>query len=297
MSAMNIKRGRQVRGENEKGIKILRKTHKKVLDVNFENKTIPASLIYTKTAETDWDKKELKTRSAYFLLNPPPVFSVNEQSGARFKLLANERDFFAAKAAGITEFAVRVYRFTEKNSEIFSLLERLKNERLSPIEEGRLLQKLVKEHGLTQDDVARFLGKSRPAVANTLRLLTLQPEVLAFVEQGRLSAGHARTLIRVPQEKQLALAEEAIRRGYSVREMERAIKAYLTPPEILRLEKEQKTAARGEELKTFVEKMRAVFRTQVTLIGNEKKGRIYIDYYTPEDLCRIERLLEQIEEE
>lgn len=297
MSAMNIKRGRQVRGENEKGIKILRKTHKKVLDVNFENKTIPASLIYTKTAETDWDKKELKTRSAYFLLNPPPVFSVNEQSGARFKLLANERDFFAAKAAGITEFAVRVYRFTEKNSEIFSLLERLKNERLSPIEEGRLLQKLVKEHGLTQDDVARFLGKSRPAVANTLRLLTLQPEVLAFVEQGRLSAGHARTLIRVPQEKQLALAEEAIRRGYSVREMERAIKAYLTPPEILRLEKEQKTAARGEELKGFVEKLRAAFRTQVTLIGNEKKGRIYIDYYTPEDLCRIERLLEQIEEE
>ncbi len=275
----------------------MRKTHKKVLDVNFENKTIPASLIYTKTAEADWDKKELKTRSAYFLLNPPPVFSVNEQSGARFKLLANERDFFAAKAAGITEFAVRVYHFTEKNLEIFSLLERLKNERLSPIEEGRLLQKLVKEHGLTQDDVARFLGKSRPAVANTLRLLTLQPEVLAFIEQGRLSAGHARTLIRVPQEKQRALAEEAIRRGYSVREMERAIKAYLTPPEILRLEKEQKTAARGEELKGFVEKMRTVFRTQVTLIGNEKKGRIYIDYYTPEDLCRIERLLEQIEEE
>lgn len=275
----------------------MRKTRKKILDVNFENKTIPAALICTKTSEEDWDKKELKTRSAYFLLNPPPVFSVNEQGNARFKLLANERDFLAAKSAGVTEFSVRVYHFTEKNAEVFSLLERLKTERLSTMEEGYLIQKLVKDYGLTQDDVANFLGRSRPAVANTLRLLTLHPEVVGLVECGKLSAGHARTLVRVPQEKQRAFAEEAIRRGYSVREMERAVKAYLTPPEILKREKEAKAAARGEELKTFVEKMRTVFRTQVTLIGNEKKGRIYIDYYTAEDLCRIETLLEQLEEE
>ncbi len=274
----------------------MKKAFKKILDVNFENKTIPAALIYTKTAEEDWDKKELKTRSAYFLLNPPPVFSVNEQGNARFKLLANERDFFAAKAAGITEFSVRIYRFSEKNSEMFSLLERLKTERLSTMEEGALIQRLVKDYGLTQDDVAGFLGKSRPAIANTLRLLTLCPEVIALVEAGRLSAGHARTLVRVPQDKQRAFAEEALRKGYSVREMERAVKAYLTPPEILKREKEAKEAARGEELKTFVEKMRTVFRTQVTLIGNDKKGRIYIDYYTAEDLRRIETLLEQLEE-
>ena len=274
----------------------MKKARKKVLDVNFEKKTLPAALIHTKTTEEDWDKKEIKTRSAYFLLNKPPEFSVNEQGNAKFKLLANERDFHAAKAAGITEFSVRVYHFTEKNSEIFSLIERLKTERLSTMEEGYLMQKLIKTYGLTQDDVANFLGKSRPAIANTMRLLTLNPEVVGLVESGRLSAGHARTLVRVPQDKQRAFAEEAIRRGYSVREMERAIKAYLTPPEVLKQEKEAKAAAKGEELKALVERMRAVFRTQVTLIGNDKKGRIYIDYYSAEDLCRMEMFLDKLEE-
>ena len=114
-------------------------------------------------------------------------------------------------------------------------------------------------------------GKSRPAIANTLRLLTLTPEVIGLVESGKLSAGHARTLVRVPKEQQYALAEEALRRGYSVREMERAVKAYLTPPEVLRQEKDAKASAKSEELKAFVERMRSVYRTKVSLIGNDKK--------------------------
>ena len=147
----------------------------------------------------------------------------------------------------------------------------------------------------TQDDVAALIGKSRPAVANTLRLLTLAPEVVGLIESGRLSAGHARTLVKVPQNQQHAFAEEAIKRGYSVREMERAVKAFLTPPEVLQKEKEAKATAKGEELKAFVERMRSVFRTKVSLIGNDKKGRIYIDYYSPEDLYRFEELLDMIE--
>ena len=280
----------------KRGREKLRKARKKVLDVNFEMKVLPAALIYTKTTEEDWDKKELKTRSAYFLLNKPPEFSVNEMGNAKFKLLAGERDFLAAKAAGITEFPVRIYHFTEKNAEVFSLIERLKTERLSTMEEGYLMQKLIKTYGLTQDDVAGFLGKSRPAIANTMRLLTLHPEVVGLIESGKLSAGHARTLVRVPQDKQRPFAEEAIRRGYSVREMERAIKAYLTPPEVLKREKEAKATAKGEELKALVERMRATLRTQVTLIGNDKKGRIYIDYYSAEDLYRIEQFVELMEQ-
>ena len=119
---------------------------------------------------------------------------------------------------------------------------------------------------------------------------------MGLVESGRLSAGHARTLVKVPKEKQLAFAEEALKRGYSVREMERAVKAFLTPPEVLQQEKQAKAAAKSEELKALVERMRGVYRTKVTLIGNDKKGRIYIDYYSPEDLYRFEEFLDVLEQ-
>ena len=266
----------------------MQRTHKKAMDVRYEIKKIPASLIVTETSADDWDKKELKTREAYFLLNEVPEFSVNEVGNARFKLLAGERDFHAAKAAGVAELKVRVYHFTEKQASAFSIIERLKNEKLTTLEEAYLMKKLTERHGLTQDDVAAMIGKSRPAIANTLRLLTLHPEVVGMIESGRLSPGHARTLIKVPQEKQRAFAEEALRRGFSVRDMERAVKAYLTPPEILKKEKEAKDAAKSEALKNFVERMRAALGTQVSLIGNDKKGRIYIDYQSPETLIRIQ---------
>ncbi len=254
---------------------------KKTLDIRFETRRVPLSLIDADVPVNSWDKKELRTRAAYFTLNGTPTFAVNEGEKGRLHLLAGDRDFYAAKFSGATEVEVRVYAFSEKNAEIFSLIEKLKGENLPAIESAYLMKRLVGDCGLTQDDVASLIGVSRPAVANTLRLLTLSPEVLGLVEGGRLSAGHARALVRVPQEKQAAFAEEAIKREYSVREMERAVKAYLTPPEVLQKENQAKAAARNEQLKGFIERMRGVFRTKVSLIGNEKKGRIYIDYYSP----------------
>ena len=268
---------------------------RKSFDVEYVKKTVQIALIDTKTVEEDWDKKELRTRAAYFLLNGVPEFSVNQTGDGRYTLLAAEKDFQAAKSMGTTEVDVRVYTFTEKNAETFSLIEKLKAENRGAMEEAYLMKQLVKDYGFTQDDVAALIGRSRPAVANTLRLLTLAPEVVGLVESGRLSAGHARTLVRVPQNQQYAFAEEALKRDYSVREMERAVKAFLTPPEVLRREKEAKAAAKSEELKALVERMRSVFRTKVSLIGNDKKGRIYIDYYTPEDLYRFEEFLDMIE--
>ncbi len=268
---------------------------RKSFNVEYEQRTLKVGLIDTKTEAESWDKKELRNRAAYFLLNGVPVFSVNANGNGRFTLLAAEKDFHAAKSMGATEFEVRVYAFTEKNADVFSLVERLKTERLGAMEEAYLMKQLVRDHGLTQDDVAALVGCSRPAVANTMRLLTLAPEVVGLVESGRLSAGHARTLVRVPQSQQYAFAEEALKRDYSVREMERAVKAFLTPPEVLQQEKDAKAAAKSAELKALVERMRRVFRTKVSLIGNDKKGRIYVDYYTPEDLYRFEEFLDMIE--
>lgn len=268
---------------------------RKNFDVRYDERNVPASLIDPTRAVNDFEKKDLKTRAAYFMLNGAPTLAVNEKQDGRYTLLAGDLDYYAATLSGTKTFAVRIYRFTEKHAEAFSLIERLKTERMGAMEEGYLMKRLIEECSLTQDDVAALIGKSRPAVANTLRLLTLAPEVVGIVESGRLSAGHARTLVKVPKDKQLSFAEEAIRRGYSVREMERAVKAYLTPPEILQQENAAKAAARSQELKAFVEKMRSVFRTKVSLIGNDKKGRIYIDYYSAEDLYRFEELIERLD--
>lgn len=268
---------------------------RKTMNADFESKMIPTSLVDTNGNIGDYDKKQLKNRAAYFMLNGTPEFSVNEKDDGRFQLLVNEEDFLAAKLSGALQLSVRVYRFTTQNAELFSLIESLKNEKLPVIEQAYKMKKLTGEFSLTQDDISALIGISRPAVANTLRLLTLDPSVVGLVESGQLSAGHARTLVRVPQSQQLAFAQEAIRRDYSVREMERAVKAFLTPPEILEQEKQAKTNARNEELKAFIERMRRIYRTKVSLIGNDKKGRIYIDYYSPEDLYRFEEFLEIIE--
>lgn len=268
---------------------------RKSFNVDYETKKIPVSMINSDTDITSFDKKELKTRAAYFMLNGAPALAVNEREDGRFRLLAGDMDLFAVKLAGIRELEVKIYRLTEKNAEIFSLIERLKTENLGAMDEAYLMKRLVDEFSLKQDDIAALIGKSRPAVANTLRLLTLEPSVVGLVEGGKLSAGHARTLVRVPKEKQLAFAEEAIRKELNVREMERTVKAYLTPPEVLQKENEAKSAAKSAELKAFVERMRAVFRTKVSLIGNDKKGRIYIDYYSAEDLYRFEEFLDMIE--
>ena len=263
--------------------------------MNYTLRTAPLSLIDTNADISAFDKKDLKTRATYFLLNGAPTLSVNERDDGRLTLLAGERDFFAVKFSGAREISVRVYTFSNANAECFSILEKIKTENLAITEEAYLMKRLISEFSFTQDDIASLVGKSRPAVANTLRLLTLTPEITGLIESGKLSAGHARTLVKVPKEQQYAFAEEAIKREYTVREMERAVKAYLTPPEVLAMEKQAKDRAKSEELKAFVERMRLAFRTKVSLIGNDKKGRIYIDYYSPEDLYRFEELLERIE--
>ena len=272
-----------------------RNKKRKNLDVSYQRKSIPVSLIDADSALDSWDKKLLKTRSAYFMLNGAPEFAVNEKEDGRFRLLAADADFYAAKFSGLKEVTARIYRFSDRNAEIFSIVERLKTEKLGAMDEAYLMKRLSSEFSLTQDDIAALIGVSRPAVANTLRLLTLDGAVVGLIESGKLSAGHARALVRIPKEKQLAFAEEAIKRGYTVREMERTVKAYLTPPEILQKEKVAQAQARGAQLKAFVERMRGVYRTKVSLIGNDKKGRIYIDYYSPEDLYRFEEFLDIIE--
>jgi ParB family chromosome partitioning protein len=271
------------------------KKKKMFLDGNYQEKVIPLSFIQTDSQITDFDKKELKAKAAYILTGGAPVLTVNTQEDGKFTLLSSPEDYFACALAEVREVKARVYAFTSYQAEIFGIVQKIKTQKLSALEEGYLMRSLQEEYHFTQEDIAAMLSKSRPAVANTLRLLTLEPEVIGLIESGQLSAGHARALVKVEKEKQYAFASECIKREYSVREMERAVKAYLTPPEILEQEKQAKNAEKNKMLKAFVERMRHTFQTKVSLIGNDKKGRIYIDYYSTEDLFRFEEFLDIIE--
>ncbi len=220
---------------------------------------------------------------------------VNRCADGTYMIIAGERRFRAAKMAGLTAVPAVVKEYGEREIQEISLIENLQREDLNPIEAAYGMKRLMEEYSLTQEVLAERLGKSRPAIANTLRLLTLAEEVIALVRDGKLSSGHARTLVPVEKEAQIALAEECVKNGWSVREMERAVKQYLNPPEVLAKEKEKKTAQANVELKYFVERLRNTFKTKVSLIGTEKKGRIYIDYYTRDDLDRISEMLDIID--
>ena len=137
-------------------------------------------------------------------------------------------------------------------------------------------------YGWTQDVLADRLGKSRPAIANTLRLLTLQPEVLALIESGKLSAGHARSLVVVSDPAtQVKLAKLAVTKKVTVRDLEKAVKQ-LNNPQAKKVKVEP-----SPELKELINLMQHKFATKVSVMGNDKKGRIYIDYYSSDDLDRI----------
>ena len=139
------------------------------------------------------------------------------------------------------------------------------------------------EYGLTQEKTAERLGKSRSAIANSIRILTLYPEVIELVEKGKVSFGHAKVLVAVSDyATQLMLAKKVAKDKLTVRDLEREVESYLGKGK-----KKKAKPTTTDELKEFVNQLQRKLGTKVNLIGNNKKGRIYIDYYTQDDLDRI----------
>lgn len=208
--------------------------------------------------------------------------------GRRFMIIAGERRFRASKIAGKTSIPAVIRHYTSQQIKEISLIENLQRENLSPIEAARAIKVLMNEFNMTQEMAADRIGKSRSAVANTLRLLTLSDDVIALIENGRLSAGHARTLVVVPQQSQYKLALKACDNQMTVREMEKMVREFLNPKKV-----EQKPVEESKELKDLVGNMQRAFATKVSALGNGNKGRIYIDYYTADDLDRICKLIDE----
>lgn len=215
---------------------------------------------------------------------------VNEQNG-RYMIIAGERRFRGAIIAGLKTVPVIVKHYTEKQIKEVSLIENLQREDLNPVESARAIRELMDVYGFTQESVADRIGKSRPAIANTLRLLSLSPEVLSLVEKGKLSAGHARCLVTINNpEAQLQLALAASDNKMTVRDLEKAVKDFFNPKTIVKKQAQEQSL----ELKALANNMKRVFSTKVTILGNDKKGRIYIDYYNSDDLDRIHMLIDKL---
>ena len=207
----------------------------------------------------------------------------------RYMIVAGERRFRASKLAGLKKIPAVVRDYTSQQIQEISLLENIQREDLNPIEVAKAMKELLNNFNWTQDELADRLGKSRPAVANYIRLLQLCPEVIAMIESGKLSAGHARCLVVVQDPAlQLKLAKDAVTKRITVRDMEKAVKELSNPKQ------KKKKEDLSLEMRDLVSTMQRKFSTKVNVIGNEKKGRIYIDYYNSDDLDRIYDLISRI---
>ena len=218
-----------------------------------------------------------------------PLVVNQEEDG--YMIIAGERRWRASNMAGLEKVPVVIKNYTEKQVKEISIIENLQREDLNPIEAARAIKQLMDEYNLTQEVVSDRIGKSRSSIANTLRLLTLYPDVIKMIEDGRLSSGHARSLVVVDDTtQQIKLAKQAADGKMSVRDLEKAVKNYLNPPK----NASTKVKEQSLELKELINEMQRVFATKVSAIGNDNKGRIYIDYYSRDDLDRLSDLIELI---
>ena len=214
---------------------------------------------------------------------------INEENNGKYMIIAGERRWRAAKIAGLETIPAYIRNFTEKQIKEISIIENLQREDLNPIEAAKAIKQLMEEYKLTQEAVAERIGKSRSVIANTVRLLTLPMEVVDLIEKDKLSAGHAKVLVGLddPQE-QIKIAYVAVSKKLSVRDIEKLVKNFNNPT------KERPKSEQSLELREMISEMQRIFATKVSAIGNDNKGRIYIDYYSKDDLDRISELLELI---
>lgn len=207
---------------------------------------------------------------------------VNEMPDG-YMIIAGERRFRACKICGLKEIDAIIKNYSNKQIAEIAIIENLQREDLNPVEVAKGIKKLMDEYGLTQEKVAERLGKSRSAIANSLRILTLYPEVIELIEKGKISFGHAKILASITDyATQLILAKKIAKDKLTVRDLEKEVDS------ILGNKKKKKVAKLpSEELQDFISELQRKLGTKVTVIGNDKKGRIYIDYYSQDDLDRI----------
>ena len=210
--------------------------------------------------------------------------TVRRLASGYYQIIAGERRWRAARQAGLEEVPAIIIEADDRKVMELGLIENLQLEDLNPMEEAAGYRTLIQDYGLTQEEAARRVSKSRPAVANAMRLLALPQEVQWLIEQGNLSAGHGRALLALPTaEVQITFAGEIVERGYSVRETEARIRQLL--------QRKPAPTPAEDPLRLYYEEaqrqLTAGLGRRVTITPGKKKGKIALEYYDQEDLNRL----------
>lgn len=237
----------------------------------------------------DFDEESLKelAQSIAAVGVIQPIVVTRRQN--RYSIVAGERRWRASRLAGLKEIPAVVRDWDEIMRLKAALIENLQRDDLNPVEEAMGIRALMEKCALTQEAAASVVGKSRSAVANSLRLLTLPTEVLDMLKTGALSAGHARALVSVSPERQKKLAALTVQQGWSVRQLERicALPEGNTPAV-------RPAPRRSAEFKELEKMAREIFGTRAKLDGDENRGKLVLSYASAEDLERIWDVLDFI---
>lgn len=222
--------------------------------------------------------------------------TVRRLSSGYYQIIAGERRWRAAKLAGLREVPAVIIEADDRTVMELALIENLQREDLNPVEEASGFQVLMEDYGLTQEEVAQRVGKSRPAVANALRLLALPDAVRQLLEEGQLSAGHARAILSAPSgDLQKKLAQKVVHDGLSVRQTE-ALAKRLSAQQDQAEELVQTDSAPDYSiyLRSAEQDLSNRFGRKVTIVHGKKKGKIELEYYNTEDLNLLLETLEHL---
>lgn len=209
---------------------------------------------------------------------------VLRKSEVGYEIVAGERRWRAARKANLKKVPCLLKELNEEENLFISIIENMQREDLNPIEEAEALQQMIEKFGLSQEQVSKSVGKSRPYITNSLRLLKLPFEVRGYVLEGKLTNGHARAIAGIEDEiMQVAVADKAVEEGLSVREVENLVKSIGEPKQKKHAEKRAKSA----DVLKVEEELKEVLGTKVRLKNTGNKGKIEIEYYNREDLERL----------
>lgn len=215
---------------------------------------------------------------------------VRPMSDGSYQIVAGERRWRAARNAGLSEVPVVIKALSNEETALIALVENLQRADLNPMEEAEGIRRLIEEYSLTQEQAAARLGKSRPVIANSLRLLSLPPSVAAMVEDGRLTTGHARALLALTDnEKIISAAEEVVASELTVRQTEELVKR-------LSVEKKQPRKLKplhSDKFYTEVElSLKDVLKREVAVKETKSGGKLIIEFFDRDDLAKLTKLLE-----
>ena len=215
---------------------------------------------------------------------------VSQGSSDGYVLIAGERRLQAAKRAGLTDVPVVIRESTNVELLELALVENLQRSDLNSLEEATAFQRLIEEYGLTQEDIARRIGRSRSSVGNTMRLLNLEMEIRSSLVSGEISEGHARALLGMPPgQERLSLWREVVRKRLNVREIEREVRKFLRPAKVQSDDlKIEDVNMREAELKLLENRLRRGLGTRVNVTdGHQGGARILIEVFDPDELDNL----------